>query len=118
MTASMLSGGTPGRDRTCDLRIRSPSLCPTELRAPRSPPARHGSPARDSPGGGGGERRDLNPQPLEPQSSALTIELRSPSWARPLVRKALMVRTAPGPCQSPAPGLDGAGGEWSLVGLG
>ena len=27
-----------------------------------------------------------------------------------------MVRTAPGPCQSPAPGLDGAGGEWFLAG--
>lgn len=25
--------GAPGRDRTCDLRIRSPTLCPTELRA-------------------------------------------------------------------------------------
>ena len=25
--------GTPGRIRTCDLRIRSPLLCPAELRA-------------------------------------------------------------------------------------
>ena len=27
---------TPGRTRTCDLRIRNPLLCPTELRAPQS----------------------------------------------------------------------------------
>ncbi len=85
-------GGTPGRDRTCDLRIRSPSLCPTELRAPRSIPARHVPRGSRLRGGAWGERRDLNPQPLEPQSSALTIELRSPSWLRPT-----MVRTVPGP---------------------
>ena len=42
--------GTPGRDRTCDLRIRSPSLCPTELRAPRSIPARHVPPRGESAG--------------------------------------------------------------------
>src|SRR5262245_61082064 len=49
-------------------------------------------------GGAWGERRDLNPQPLEPQSSALTIELRSPSWLR-----ATMVRSGPGPvkCERP-----------------
>ncbi len=28
---------TPGRTRTCDLRIRNPLLCPTELRAQASP---------------------------------------------------------------------------------
>jgi hypothetical protein len=51
VTASLTSlGGTPGRDRTCDLRIRSPSLCPTELRAPRSIPARHVPPPRGSAG--------------------------------------------------------------------
>jgi hypothetical protein len=30
---SRMSSGAPGRTRTCDLRIRSPALYPTELRA-------------------------------------------------------------------------------------
>ena len=55
--------GTPGRDRTCDLRIRSPSLCPTELRAPRAALARLVPPA-GSPAGEDGVSegsRTLNP---------------------------------------------------------
>ncbi|SVB35254.1 uncharacterized protein METZ01_LOCUS188108, partial [marine metagenome] len=55
-----------GRIRTCDLRIRSPVFYPAELQA-------HYSKIW-------GERRDLNPRPLEPQSSALPTELRPPFY--------------------------------------
>ena len=53
-----VTSGAPGRIRTRCLQIRSLSLCPDELRAQNL----HCW----------GEWRDLNPQPPEPQSEALT----------------------------------------------
>src|SRR6266545_4713356 len=61
-------GGGPGATRTPGLRIRSPTLYPTELRVRKS----------------WGERGDSNPRPLEPQSRALPAELRSPGKIAPL----------------------------------
>lgn len=55
------SGGAPGRTRTRNHRIRSPTLYPVELRA-RS----------------WGDQRDSNPRPPDPQSGALPTELWSP----------------------------------------
>src|SRR5262245_3740675 len=69
-------------------------------RADRSPLST--SPRLGFRGGAWGERRDLNPQPLEPQSSALTIELRSPSWLR-----ATRVRRGPGPVNANGLGTSG-----------
>jgi hypothetical protein len=96
--------GTPGRTRTCDLRIRSPALYPTELRAQaffrqcqisdlnqldfrnQSRPGSAGNVQKaDTPFADlivdwslWGERWGLNPRPQGPQPCALPTELRSP----------------------------------------
>ena len=88
--------GAPGENRTPDLLVRSQPLYPPELRAlphrvsscdvcvrawlpePRPPFGQPTITNRQSTISWWGERRVSNPQPLEPQSSALPVELRSP----------------------------------------
>src|SRR5438093_11036739 len=56
------ASGAPGRIRTCGLWLRRPTLYPAELRARRTTHILLCW----------GDRWESNPQPLEPQSSALT----------------------------------------------
>ena len=74
---SILEIGAPGRIRTCDLRLRKPSLYPTELRA-RGKGANH-SPARGQPQG-----RRVNPAAKTAESPGSPSQSPSPpqrvSW--------------------------------------
>ena len=73
--------GAPGRSRTCDLRIRSPTLYPAELRALVKPLKLQRRPkATVSRMQNWGERRGLNPRPPGPQPGALPTELRPPCY--------------------------------------
>ena len=72
--------GAPGRSRTCDLRIRSPTLYPAELRARQKHliKAVETADMTVSTIEKWGERRGLNPRPPGPQPGALPTELRPP----------------------------------------
>jgi hypothetical protein len=71
-----MGNSAPGRERSCSLWVRSPTLYPIELRA--LVPAAGAGAFRDPAVPAKGEWRGSNPQPQEPQSCALPVELHSP----------------------------------------